>query len=141
MNPVTGLSLGRIAIGATALAAPQLAGKLFKLDTENNKQLPYMLRMFGSREIALGVVTLVSSGGARRSLVAVGIGVDAADAYAGYEAMNDSSVDQKTGIGLVAPAVLAVAAGFVGLFARSGGSKPAKPAKVSKRAAKKLAKA
>ena len=138
MNPVTGLSLGRIAIGATALAAPQLAGKLFKLDVENNRQLPYMTRMFGSREIALGVVTLVSSGAARRSLVAVGIGVDAADAYAGYEAMNDSSVDQKTGIGLVAPAVLAVAAGVVGLFARSGGSKPAK---VSKRAAKKLAKA
>ncbi|HET6152913.1 MAG TPA: DUF4267 domain-containing protein [Marmoricola sp.] len=119
MNPVTGLSLGRIAIGAAALAAPDVAGKLFKLDTASNPQLPYMLRMFGSREIALGAVTLVSSGRARRKLVALGIAVDGADAYAGYAAMADKSVDQKTGIGLVVPAVGAVVAGFVALFARS----------------------
>jgi hypothetical protein len=124
MNPVTGLSLGRIAIGAAALAAPDVAGRLFKLDSAANPQLPYMLRMFGSREVALGAITLVSSGGARRKLVALGIAVDGADAYAGYAAMADKSVDQKTGIGLVAPAVFAVGAGIVALFSR--GRKKAK---------------
>ena len=32
MNPVTGLALGRIAIGVGALASPDLASKLFRLD-------------------------------------------------------------------------------------------------------------
>lgn len=137
MNPVTGLSLGRIAIGVGALAAPDLASKLFKLDTTNNPQLPYMLRMFGSREIALGAVTLVSTGAARRKLVAVGIAVDGADAYAGYDAMSTGAVDQKTGIGLVAPAVFAVGAGIVGLFTRGRTPVKVKVSRAAKKAKKK----
>ena len=132
MNPVTGLSLGRIAIGVGALASPDLASKLFKLDTASNPQLPYMLRMFGSREIALGAVTLISKGAARRQLVALGIAVDGADAFAGYDAMKTGAVDQKVGVGLVAPAVLAVAAGFVGLFSRAKKPKAAKAIKAVK---------
>lgn len=119
MNPVTGLALGRIAIGIGALASPDLASKLFRLDGPGNPQLPYMTRMFGSREIALGAITLVSKGAARRQLVSLGITVDAADAFAGYDAMKTGAVDQKVGVGLVAPALFAVAAGFVGLFSRA----------------------
>jgi len=119
MHPVTGLSLGRIAIGVTALAAPELAGKLFRLDTGANPQLPYMTRMFASREIALGAVTLVSRGGARRALTAVGIAVDGADAYAGYDAGATGAVSPATSKILVAPAVGAVIAGVVGLLKRS----------------------
>lgn len=119
MNPVTGLALGRIAIGIGALASPDLATKLFRLDGPGNPQLPYMTRMFGSREIALGAVTLVSRGAARRQLVTLGIAVDAADAFAGYDAMKNGAVDQKVGVGLVAPAALAVVAGVVGLFSRT----------------------
>ncbi|MFL6060484.1 MAG: hypothetical protein ACJ72E_04560 [Marmoricola sp.] len=118
MNPVTGLALGRIAIGVGALASPDLASKLFRLDGENNKQLPYMTRMFASREIALGAVTLASRGKARRKVVALGIAVDGADAYAGYEAMRSGSVENNVGIGLVAPAVGAVIAGVIGLFSK-----------------------
>jgi hypothetical protein len=115
MNPVTGLALGRIAIGATALASPDLAGKLFRLDVAANPQLPYMSRMFGSREIALGAVTLLSRGAARRKLVALGIAVDGADAFAGYDAMRSGAVNQSVGIGLTVPAVGAVLAGAIGL--------------------------
>ena len=115
MNPVTGLALGRIAIGATALASPDLAGKLFRLDLGRNPQLPYMSRMFGSREIALGAITLLAKGSARRKLVALGIAVDGADAFAGYDAMRTGSVNQSVGVGLVLPAVGAIAAGAVGL--------------------------
>ena len=115
MNSVTGLALGRIAIGATALASPSLAGKLFRLDLARNPQLPYMSRLFGSREIALGLVTLASKGAARRKLVAVGIAIDGADAFAGYDAMRSGSVSQSVGIGLTVPAAGAVVAGAIGL--------------------------
>lgn len=118
MHPVTGISLGRIAIGVTALAAPELAGKLFRLDSEANPQLPYMTRMFASREIALGAVTLVSRGGTRRALTAVGIAVDGADAYAGFDAGATGAVSPATSKVLVAPAVGAVIAGVVGLLKR-----------------------
>ena len=117
MNPVNGLALGRIAIGITALASPELAGKLFRLDVARNPQLPYMSRMFGSREIALGAITLVAKGTARRRLVALGMAVDGADAFAGYDALRSGSVSQSVGVFLTAPALAAVAAGAVGLVA------------------------
>jgi hypothetical protein len=118
MNPVTGISLARIAIGATALASPELAGRLFRLDTAANPQLPYMARMFGSREIALGVVTLASRGRARRGVVALGVAVDGADAYAGFEAGRSGAVDARTGTFLAAPAIAAVGAGLLSLVRR-----------------------
>lgn len=118
MNPVTGLSLGRIAIGVGALTSPDLATKLFRLDGPNNPQLPYMTRMFASREIALGAVTLFARGTARRKLVALGIAVDGADAFAGFDAMKSGAVNQSTGIGLVAPAIGAVIAGVIGLASK-----------------------
>lgn len=73
MDPVIGLSLGRITLGAVTLSNPGLGAKLFQLDAEHNKQLPYMTRMFGSREIALGTLTLLASGRTRRRLVLAGI--------------------------------------------------------------------
>jgi len=117
MNPVNGLALGRIAVGATALASPSLAAKLFRLDLARNPQLPYMSRLFGSREIALGAITLLARGTARRKLIALGMAVDGADAYAGYDAMRSGSVPQSVGVFLTAPALGAVAAGAVGLVA------------------------
>ena len=115
MNPVNGLALGRIAIGATALASPATAAKLFRLDLAGNPQLPYLSRMFGSREIVLGAVTLLAKGSARRKFIALGMAVDGADAFAGYDLMRSGAVSQSTGAFLTAPAVGAVLAGAVGL--------------------------
>ena len=115
MNPVTGLSLGRIAVGAVALADPQLAGKLFQLDPANNPQLPYVARLFGSREIALGAATLVARGTTRRNLVLLGVLVDAADAGTGYLGIQEGSVSKQTGGALIGPAIGAVLAGLLGL--------------------------
>ena len=113
MNTANGLALGRIAIGVGALASPDLASKLFRLDGPNNPQLPYMTRMFASREIALGAVTLASKGAARRKLLALGIAVDGADAFAGYDAMRTGAVNNSVGVGLTVPAVGAVIAGAI----------------------------
>jgi hypothetical protein len=115
MNPVNGLALGRIAIGATALASPPLAAKLFRLDLARNPQLPYVVRMFGSREIALGVITLVAKGKARRKMIALGMAIDGADGFAGYDLMRTGAVSQTTGVFLTAPAVGAILSGAVGL--------------------------
>lgn len=118
MKPVTSMSLARISLGVLSVARPDLAAKAFRLDAPGNPQLPYMTRMFGSREVALGLVTLLSKGRSRRALITLGIAVDGSDAYAGYEAGRTRSVSQSTSGLLTAPAVLAVAAGLIGLFER-----------------------
>jgi len=65
MDPITGLAAGRIAVGLVSFISPALAAKLFLLDAKANPAHPYMTRMFGSREIALGALTLASSGAMR----------------------------------------------------------------------------
>ena len=118
MNPVLGLSLGRIAIGSVAVANPDLAAKLFQLDTASNPQLPYLTRLFGSREVVLGLVTLLSRDTARRNLVAAGLVVDAADAATGYLAMRDGTVPKRTAATIIAPALGAVGTGVSALLRR-----------------------
>lgn len=124
MNPVTGLSLGRIALGAVALADPRLAGRLLNLDPVGNPQLAYVGRLFGSREVALGAATLVARGKTRRNLVLLGVLVDAADAGTGYLGIQDGTVSKQSATPLIGAAVGAVLAGLLGVR-----TKPAKPAK------------
>jgi hypothetical protein len=115
VNPVTGLSLGRIAVGAISFARPGVAATMFGLDIENNPQAPYLARLFGSREIALGTATLLARGSTRRNLLLAGIGVDLADAATGVLGIQDKSVSTRTGAMLIGPAVGAVLAGLAGL--------------------------
>jgi len=73
----------RIAIGTASWATPRVAGKLFGLDAKANPQSPYLARLFGARDIALGVGALSSEGDARRLWLAAGLACDVADAAAG----------------------------------------------------------
>lgn len=118
MNPVIGLSLGRIAVGAVALARPEAAAKALQLDPTTNPQLPYVARLFGSREIALGLVTLFARGKGRTSVVTLGVLVDAADVGAAYVAMKEGSVSQRSAGALIGPAVGAIAAGLTSIVRR-----------------------
>jgi hypothetical protein len=118
VNPVTGLSLGRIAVGAVSFAQPGVAAGMFGLDIENNPQGPYLARLFGSREMAIGAATLLARGNTRRNLVLAGIGIDLADAATGVLGIRDKSVSTKTGAMLIVPAALAVLSGFAGLRAK-----------------------
>lgn len=115
MNPALGLAAARVLIGGVAVASPDLGTKLFRLDPAANPQLPYMTRLFGSREIALGAATLLARGTTRRNLVLAGVAVDAADAAAAYLAGESRSVDRPTMVALAAPAAAAVLAGVAGL--------------------------
>jgi Domain of unknown function (DUF4267) len=115
MNPVIGLSLGRIAVGVLTFFRPALAANLFGLDVVNNPQGPYLARLFGSREVAIGTATLLARGTTRRNLVLAGMAVDLADAATGVLGIQDKSVPTRTGAMLIAPALGAVLAGFAGL--------------------------
>ena len=108
MDSITGLAYGRIAIGAMSLLSPSLTARMFLLDP----QLSYMGRMFGSREIALGAITLASSGSARRQLVQLGVAVDGADALTGVASAASGSVPKKTGLLLTVAAIAGMATGL-----------------------------
>jgi hypothetical protein len=73
----------RMAIGTSAWATPRLAGKAFGLDSDSNPQSPYLARLFGVRDIALGIGALTTTGESRRHWLALGLFCDAADAAAG----------------------------------------------------------
>jgi len=118
MNPALGLSLGRISVGAAAVANPAFAARLFQLDPVENPQLPYVTRLFGIREVALGAATLMSRGRAQKGMIGLGILVDAADGATGYLAMQDGTVSRKTAMTLLGPAVGAVGAGLLALVRR-----------------------
>ncbi len=112
MNPVTLLSLGRIAVGAASIAKPELVAKQMFGQAEDP---PVLTQWFGNREIALGLVTLLARGGHRRSLVLAGIAVDAADAGTTYAAMNSGALSKRLAVPAVGVAVGAVFAGLIGL--------------------------
>ena len=92
---------------------------MFGLDIEKNPQGPYLARLFGSREIAIGTATLLARGTTRRNLVLAGIGVDAADAATGVLGIQDKSVHDAHGRHADRAGVLAVLSGFAGLRSKS----------------------
>ena len=121
MNPVTLLSLGRIAAGVVSIAKPDLVAKQTMGSAQDS---PVLTQWFGTREIALGLVTLVARGGHRRTLVLAGMAVDGADAAVAYSAMNSGSLEKKLAIQAIAVAIGAVLGGLLGL----GGKKKTKKA-------------
>jgi hypothetical protein len=76
---VRNIAILRIAIGVISYLAPNLGGKLFGLDPSSNPQAPYLARLFGVRDIALGVGAMQSSGAAQKQLLQLGMACDIAD--------------------------------------------------------------
>ncbi|GAB4003620.1 DUF4267 domain-containing protein [Nocardioides ultimimeridianus] len=114
MDPVTGLSLGRILIGICAFVAPELAAKAFGLAPATNPHLPFMTRLFAAREIAVGGLTLASSGNTRRTLAMVGVAIDASDAATGALELQANRIPKTAGILLIGVASGAVVSGAIG---------------------------
>ena len=111
MDPVTGLALARLTIGTVSLVSPRLAARTFLLNPDTNPQLGPMTRLFGSREAALGAITLLSSGKARQQVVQLGVAVDGADAVAGLAGAFTGQVSKPAGLLLAAVAVGAAVVG------------------------------
>jgi hypothetical protein len=116
-NAVTSMAIARLAIGGSAFATPRLAGRLFGLDAEANPQTPYLARLFGARDAALGIGILTSEGDARRQWLAIGVGCDAADVLAGLAGGRAGYLPKTTAALVTATAVSAVVMGVLALRA------------------------
>lgn len=111
MDNATSLALARIAAGASAYAVPELGLKTAMLDP-TAPQSPYLLRLFGVRDVALGVITLMAKPEAVPALLKLGMLVDASDAAAAVLALKSGAVKPPTGVALAGVATAAVIAGF-----------------------------
>ena len=101
----------RMAIGVGAWATPRLAGRLFGLDAGANRQSPYLARLFGARDIALGWGVMATDGASRRQWLTVGIACDAADALAGLVGGLGGYLPRRTSFVVTVTALGAVALG------------------------------
>lgn len=117
MDPVTGLSLGRMAIGVLTFAQPATVARVFGLDAAD-PHAAFLARLFASRDLALGALTLLATGSARRNLVLAGIAVDLADGAVGVMALRTKSVSPRTGALFAGGAFAAVLTGVGGLRGR-----------------------
>jgi hypothetical protein len=114
MDNVTALSLARIAFGAAAYAAPEQSLKAVMLD-HTHPEAPYLMRIFGVRDLALGAATLLAKPEHRPALLKLGMLVDAGDAGAGALALRAKAVKPGVGAVLTGAAASAVVAGLVAL--------------------------
>lgn len=122
MDPVTGLSIGRVVIGVAALVSPDQAAKASGLDPAANAHLDYFARMFGAREVAFGAITLASRGALRRNLTMVGIAVDGADVVTGALGLTQGRLPRGASAILLGAAVGAIGSGVAGLVRDRAGS-------------------
>jgi hypothetical protein len=123
--PATTMLVGlRVAIGAGTWIAPRLAGRLFGLDAVANPQLPYVARLFGVRDVALGAGLQLSSGDNRRLWLRLGILCDAADFAAGILAGRRGELSRFSTVLVTAPALVGVG---VGVAVLQAGDEPPVP--------------
>jgi hypothetical protein len=81
MNPKQQLPAIRIAIGGGAFAAPELTAKIFGL-TRTDAEAIFLARLFGIRDIALGIGQIAAKGEGESLWWQLGVVCDAADAVA-----------------------------------------------------------
>ena len=110
MDQATSLALGRIAVGAAAWIAPKKSLRVSMLDAEA-PQSPYLLRLFGARDVALGALTLMSPPSTRPALLKVGLAVDGGDVAAALLALKAGQLRVGPALAMVGAAGTAVLAG------------------------------
>jgi hypothetical protein len=115
LSHITSLAITRLAVGGSAFFTPRLAGRAFGLDVEANPQAPYLARLFGVRDAALGIGILTSKGEARRQWLAIGVACDAADALAGVAAGREGYLPKATAAVVTATALSAIVMGSLAL--------------------------
>lgn len=118
MNPrrITALvALGRTAIGAALLTAPQRSGNGWLGDVADDPRAQAALRGLGARDLAIGVGTLLSLTRGRRPdrWIEAGIIADGADTFAAVVAR-----DHLVRTSLVSTVAVAGGAALLGLYTR-----------------------
>ena len=72
-------ALMRIVVGGASWLAPRFSGKLSGFDADRNPQSTYWTRLFGARDVALGVGALQTDGASRRRVIQLTAACDVAD--------------------------------------------------------------
>ena len=91
-------------------------GQDFGLKPAENPQAPYLGRLFGARDVALGVGTLQATGEVPAPVAAqLGVAIDAADAVAAIAAGRAGYLPPVAAGLVFAPAVASVALGVAAL--------------------------
>jgi hypothetical protein len=85
---IVALAAMRIGIGALAWSRPDVTAKLFGF-SQPDGQARYVWRLFGIRDVLIGLGTVTSSGPRRRTWAGVGLACDVADGAAGALGHND----------------------------------------------------
>jgi hypothetical protein len=114
-NVIKALAGLRMAIGVGAWATPRQAGRLFGIDAGANPQSPYLARLFGVRDVALGWGALGAEGAARRQWLLAGLACDAADALAGVAGGRRGYLPKSTSAVVSATALSAFALSLIAL--------------------------
>ena len=107
---------GRALLGLAAWAAPDLTSRAFGLEIKAAAG-SYWARLFGVRDVVLGLGLILSDGDDRRRWRLAAIACDAADAVAGEIAARESGTEGFMRYGLPAGAAAFAALGVVGLLA------------------------
>lgn len=107
---VAALAIGRIAAGVLAWLSPSFTARVFGMDADGG-QSHYAWRLFGVRDIVIGIGTLLSSGAQQRAFVTAGLACDVGDGAAGAVAMNRGDFARSAAGAPVTVPVLAVALG------------------------------
>lgn len=118
------LAAMRIGIGALAWGKPEAAASLFGLPSPD-AQARYLWRLFGVRDVVIGLGTVVASGDRRRIWAGVGLACDVADGAAGALGRND--VRRTSAAAMVGVPAAAVAFGAWALTGQESGSDPVNP--------------
>ena len=99
------LAAMRIGIGALAWARPGVTARLFGF-CEPDGQARYTWRLFGVRDVVVGLGTVTSRGARRRTWAGVGLACDIADGAAGTLGRRDvKPISAAAMIGVPAAAV------------------------------------
>ncbi|HEY1590566.1 MAG TPA: hypothetical protein VGF81_02145 [Solirubrobacteraceae bacterium] len=105
----------RAAIGSGAWLMPRFSGRLFGLDPDANPQAPYLARLFGVRDVVLGVGLNSSSGAERQQWLRLGVACDLADAAAGVLAGRSGALPKRATLLVTATALAAAAMGIAAM--------------------------
>ena len=126
-NPSQTLAGLRLAIGLSSWLTPRVAGRLFGLDARSNPQLPYLARLFGARDVALGAGIVLSEGESRSLWLQIGVACDVADAVAGVAAGSRGYLGPVSAALVTGTAVGAAALGMKALGAEEASPPVATP--------------
>jgi len=97
----------RFIVGAISWFFPAVMTRMMLIDARTNPALAYALRLFGVRDVLMGVLILAPQGDAREQQLCIGVAIDLIDVIASGIAGFTGQTSKRSGI-------LCCSAGLIG---------------------------